>query len=193
MAPNYKFLPYFDDFFINKKQHIQKTFYDDDSDSATSSLNSSLDGESQNDDSIIYTVFISAGQWKIMQRDDGVKNKLMAGVWTNTIADAIYDQLRFNCAWSFKSHEIPINENSAYFFHFTAKCTHTRCLTKIRGEVLKHKHLADPLKFGLNITLYLFGNNNVQHLKKRRFGGNRRQEIAKKLLNTFSSSSLCRK
>lgn len=189
----HKFSPNFDDFFNNKKRHIQTTSYNDDSDPATSDLNSSSDQESQNDDSLVHTVFISAEQWKIMQRDDDIKNKLKPGIWTNTLADAIYDQLRFNCAWSFKSHEVPINENSAYFFHFTAICTDSNCLTKIHGEVLKHKNLADPLKFGLSVTLYIFGNNNVQHLKKRRFGGNRRQEIAEKLLNTFSSSSLCRK
>lgn len=189
----HKFSPYFDNFFNNKKQHIHTTLVDNDSNPDTSDLNSSSDQESQNDDSLIYTVFISAEQWKIMQRDDGIKNKLKPGFWTNTLADAIYDQLKFNCAWSFKSHEVPINKNSAYFFHFTAICTDTKCRTKIRGEVLKHKNLADPLIFGLNITLYIYGNNNVQHLKKRRFEGNRRQEIAKKLLNTFSSSSLCRK
>ena len=92
-----------------------------------------------------------------MQRDDGIKNKLKPGIWTNTLADAIYDQLRFNFGWSFKSHEVPINENSAYFFNFTAVCTDTNCLTKTCGEVLKHKNLADLLKFGLKITLYIFG------------------------------------
>lgn len=74
------------------------------------------------------------------------------------------------------------------FLHFTVRCTDERCNSKIRGEVLKYKHLPDPKEFGLNIILYLFWDNNVQHLLKKRFGGICRQEISEKFLETSSNS-----
>lgn len=101
-----------------------------------------------------------------MQGDNKQKNKLKAGIWTNTLVDLIYEKYRFNCAWSFKSHEIPKNINADYFFHFNfnAVCSEKNCKTKMRGKVIKHKKkILYPLEYGLNVKLYLTGNYNTRY------------------------------
>lgn len=188
----HKFSPNVENFFYNNNKQVLSTVEDyDNSEISSNSSNSSSDDQS--DKCNVYTISITADKWKIMQRDDEIRNKLKSGVWTNVLAEAIYEQEKLCCAWSFKSHEVPINDTSEYFFHFTATCTDTSCNTKMRGEVLKHKNLLDPLKHGLNITLYLTGNYSVHHTKKRRFGGIRRQEVSTRLLENCSSSSKCRR
>jgi len=157
-------------------------------------LSNSDHGDSNNENSIkILSIYVSAKSWKEIQRDDGLKNKLKPGVWTNVISEIIYDTHSINCAWSFKSHEVTISESSEFFFVFSAFCTDSVCGVKMTGEVLRYKNLPNPLEHGVNITLNIEGNYEVPHLKKRRFGGKRREEVSNYLLETKTTSTRFRK
>lgn len=76
----HKFSPNFDGFFNNKqKKKTQKTIKDiDDFEPCMSDLSSTSDEE--HDNSKLFTIFITADQWKCMQRDDGISNKLKSGI-----------------------------------------------------------------------------------------------------------------
>lgn len=166
----YKLSPNFDAFFESglKQNYIIPNYKEDDSISIDSEICISDHTDYFNEDSIsILTIFITSLQWKEMQRDDGVKNKLKPGVWTNILSDIIYKTHSINCAWSFKSHEVFSTEASEYFLTFTASCSDDICRTQMVGEVLRHNNLPNPLEHGLTITLNLKGNYNVSHSKKK--------------------------
>jgi len=169
------------------------TDYDDSASMLNNEVLSNNDNDSITEDIIkILTVFINPQQWKQIQRDDEL-NKLKPGVWTDVLSAIIYETHNINCAWSFKSHELTTCESSKHFFTFTAYCSEDMCKTKMTGEVLRYKDFPNPLEHGMNINLYLEGNYEVPHLKKRRFGGKRREDVSKNLIETNTSSTRYRK
>lgn len=162
----FKYSPNYDKFFESESKQCKTTFIPIDHDNIVSDeqlFNSDHDEYNDENTIRILTIYVSAKSWNEIQRDDGLKNKLKPGVWTNVISKIIYDTHSINCAWSFKSHEITTSETSDYFFVFSATCTDSECGVKITGEVLRHKNLPNPSEHGVHITLNIDGNYKVPH------------------------------
>lgn len=117
----FKYSPDYDKFFESgSKQH--KMFFipiEQDNIISDEQLFNSEHDECNDENTVrILTIYVSAKLWNEIQRDDGLKNKLKPGVWTNVISDIIYDTHSINCAWSFKSHEVTTSESSEIFLFF---------------------------------------------------------------------------
>lgn len=192
----HKYSPNFDNFFesVSKHDHITHLLSEEDNYTSEDQFSNSDDSDlnEANNTVNIYSIFVSAEMWNEIQRNDGIKNKLKPGVWTDTFSEIIYKTHSINCAWSYKTHEVTTSESSEYFLVFSAICTDKKCNTKMKGEVLRHKNYLDPSIYGLTIILHLKVNYKVPH-KKRRLGGERRKKVSSYLLETNTTSSKYRK